>query len=267
MVKNKKIKEIQTRKNEVRLTTTDPKEMHGKYLARNLLRTWQENFCDEDTGEVVSIERNEFIIRAGEFIDGDTLAQIRFHMEAGDITEVEVSNQRRDATMCFSNHCWPWSVTAAIDGKKRRFLLYATSAHNALEIAQDYIELNFSGFFEFKQVKIFDYCIFLQDFTEKSPDGPDAAANDFYKIKVEVLADDESVMPYTFVLPTKDIDTGMVIINDWIAKKIKEEAEKQGDTETGFTTTVKSGTVIPCFRIIEKEFSDAYTIPGGDNQF
>jgi DNA-directed RNA polymerase subunit beta len=33
----------------------------GRKLAARVLRTWVEDFVDEDTGEVVSIERNEVI--------------------------------------------------------------------------------------------------------------------------------------------------------------------------------------------------------------
>ncbi|GBL36160.1 DNA-directed RNA polymerase subunit beta [Filimonas sp.] len=34
----------------------------GKRLAARVLRSWTEDFVDEDTGEVVSIERNEVIL-------------------------------------------------------------------------------------------------------------------------------------------------------------------------------------------------------------
>jgi DNA-directed RNA polymerase subunit beta len=34
----------------------------GRKLAARVLKTWVEDFVDEDTGEVVSIERNEVII-------------------------------------------------------------------------------------------------------------------------------------------------------------------------------------------------------------
>ena len=36
--------------------------MLGRKLAARVLKTWIEDFVDEDTGEVVSIERNEVII-------------------------------------------------------------------------------------------------------------------------------------------------------------------------------------------------------------
>jgi DNA-directed RNA polymerase subunit beta len=34
----------------------------GRRLAARVLRSWTEDFVDEDTGEVVSIERNEVVL-------------------------------------------------------------------------------------------------------------------------------------------------------------------------------------------------------------
>lgn len=65
------------------------------YLAKRVLKTWEESFIDEDTGETVTIERNEILFDRGTLIDQDTLAKIRFSMEADGIKEVEVSNQNR----------------------------------------------------------------------------------------------------------------------------------------------------------------------------
>ena len=45
----------------------------GRRLAARVLRTWTEDFVDEDTGEVVSIERNEVIIDRETVIDKDHL--------------------------------------------------------------------------------------------------------------------------------------------------------------------------------------------------
>ena len=38
------------------------KELVGRKLAAHIMRTWAEDFVDEDTGEVVSLERNEIIM-------------------------------------------------------------------------------------------------------------------------------------------------------------------------------------------------------------
>ncbi|MBR3444000.1 MAG: DNA-directed RNA polymerase subunit beta [Bacteroidaceae bacterium] len=47
---------------EVKATKTNLKKMLGRKLAARVLKSWLEDFVDEETGEVVSIERNEMII-------------------------------------------------------------------------------------------------------------------------------------------------------------------------------------------------------------
>lgn len=48
---------IDSRKTEIRYITDDPKKMLGKWVARRALKTWTEDFVDESSGKVVSIER------------------------------------------------------------------------------------------------------------------------------------------------------------------------------------------------------------------
>jgi DNA-directed RNA polymerase subunit beta len=47
---------------EVKVTKAGMKKLVGRRLAARVLKTWIEDFVDEDTGEVVSIERNEVIL-------------------------------------------------------------------------------------------------------------------------------------------------------------------------------------------------------------
>ena len=47
---------------EVKVNKKNMKEMIGRNLAARVLKSWNEDFVDEDTGEVVSIERNEVIM-------------------------------------------------------------------------------------------------------------------------------------------------------------------------------------------------------------
>ncbi len=53
----------------------------GKRLAARVLRTWVEDFVDEDTGEVVSIERNEIILERDIVLDASNISLI-IEMEA-----------------------------------------------------------------------------------------------------------------------------------------------------------------------------------------
>ncbi|MCC7378096.1 MAG: DNA-directed RNA polymerase subunit beta [Chitinophagaceae bacterium] len=48
----------------------------GKRLAARVLRTWVEDFVDEDTGEVVSIERNEIILERDVILDESNIELI-----------------------------------------------------------------------------------------------------------------------------------------------------------------------------------------------
>lgn len=59
---DKDILEIFDLADEVKVSKTGLKKYVGRKLAARVLRSWVEDFVDEDTGEVVSIERNEVII-------------------------------------------------------------------------------------------------------------------------------------------------------------------------------------------------------------
>ena len=48
----------------------------GKRLAARVLRTWVEDFVDEDTGEVVSIERNEIVLESDTVLDEEAVDMI-----------------------------------------------------------------------------------------------------------------------------------------------------------------------------------------------
>jgi len=59
---DKDILEIFDLADEVKVSKTGLKKILGRRLAARVLKSWVEDFVDEDTGEVVSIERNEVII-------------------------------------------------------------------------------------------------------------------------------------------------------------------------------------------------------------
>ncbi|HYX07900.1 MAG TPA: DNA-directed RNA polymerase subunit beta, partial [Bacteroidales bacterium] len=59
---DKNILEIFDLADEFKVSKTALKKVVGRKLAARVLKTWVEDFVDEDTGEVVSIERNEVVI-------------------------------------------------------------------------------------------------------------------------------------------------------------------------------------------------------------
>ncbi|MEZ4952823.1 MAG: DNA-directed RNA polymerase subunit beta [Saprospiraceae bacterium] len=48
----------------------------GRKLAARVLRSWTEDFVDEDTGEVVTIERNEILLERDVILDEDNIEQV-----------------------------------------------------------------------------------------------------------------------------------------------------------------------------------------------
>ena len=61
---------------EVEATPDVLQQNEGRKLAANVLKTWIEDFEDEDTGEVIPIERTIPIVERGEILNEDTIARI-----------------------------------------------------------------------------------------------------------------------------------------------------------------------------------------------
>ena len=283
---------IETRKTEVRYVTSDPKKMLNMYLAKHVLKTWEESFIDEDTGETVTIERNEILFDRGTLIDQDTLAKIRFSMEADGIKEVEVSNQNRLAFENENKFLYPYLAQAQIGYKKYKFLLYDTGLENVCLILRDYIELNYQSGFTLTMAKEFDSCVILTDnlkerkvddasiaylkneitmaeyvdkMDDEAEDSDEESKPDekkFYQIETKITFDEEERVQ-TFVVNTFNVDRAMMLITHYLKNK-EEECEKQAK-EKGHEfrkreihTAIESAKPIPVGRFIPKEFSMAY---------
>ncbi len=73
---DKNILEIFDLADEVKVSKTGLKKVIGRRLAARVLKTWIEDFVDEDTGEVVSIERNEVIIDRETVLENEHIERI-----------------------------------------------------------------------------------------------------------------------------------------------------------------------------------------------
>jgi len=93
--RDKDILEIFDLAEEVKVSKSGLKKVIGRKLAARVLNTWHEDFVDEDTGEVVSIERNEIVLDRDTIIDKDNIEEI---LEAGAKTILlhKENNQQAD---------------------------------------------------------------------------------------------------------------------------------------------------------------------------
>lgn len=282
---------IETRKTEIRYVTSDPKKMLNMYLAKRVLKTWEESFIDEDTGETVNIERHEILFERGMLIDQDLLAKIRFSMEADGIKEVEVSSQKRLAFENENKFLYPYIAQAQICDKKYKFLLYATGLENVCLILKDYIELNYQSGFTLTMAKEFDSCVILTDnLKERKVDdatleelkdkyllGDSVTQEDdneeskpdekkFYQIETKITFGEEGEEEeriQTFVVNTLNVDRAIMLITHYLKNK-EEECEKQAKekghefNKREIHAAIESAKPIPVRRFIPKEFSMAY---------
>jgi len=78
--RDKDILEIFDLAEEIKVSKAGLKKVLGRKLAARVLKTWFEDFVDEDTGEVVSIERNEIIFDRDTILEKEHIDEI---IEAG----------------------------------------------------------------------------------------------------------------------------------------------------------------------------------------
>lgn len=267
---------IETKHTERRFRTTDPALMQNMFTASRVLKTWKEDFIDENTGEVVPIERNEVILDRGVLIGPDKLTELQFHIQCGDVKEVEVSNQRRMAYPIERKYLRPYLAVAEAGDKKQKLLFWSQSMEQAIPLLKDYIELKYSGGFLLLSIKEFDTSIILLDTFKKlksESDGEreieegenelDDDNKKFYQIEFNAVAIDGTSTTYTAVVQTYNVDRAMMLINDWLNKnehRRYEEAKAEGREYNlrELTTTIESAKPIPVGEYIPREFSQAY---------
>jgi DNA-directed RNA polymerase subunit beta len=95
---DKSILEIFDLADELKVSKTGLKKVVGRRLAARVLKSWVEDFVDEDTGEVVSIERNEVVVDRETTIEAEHIDQIvdsgvetiLLHKESANMTDYAI---------------------------------------------------------------------------------------------------------------------------------------------------------------------------------
>lgn len=262
---------VETRKSEIRYLTKYPFEMLNRYLAENVYKKWTEDIADSDTGEVISIERQDLLFERGTFIDKKVRESIVFHQMAGDIVEVCVSNQKRLGIEEIEERLSLYKASLRIKGKRRVFLLYATSVRNADTILRDYVELSIDGRFRIMDIKEVDYHTFIADPGDGEEEDSDTAGQRrFYQITVRViLHDPEEKQPddetdCTFIVHTLSayrantlIETHLQEMQE-IRRKEAEENPRYKFLKRDITSFIEESKIMPVGCFVPKAFSEAY---------
>lgn len=259
--------QIETRHTEIRVKTADPDVLLGKYTCGRVHRSWVEDFADADTGEIVSIDRNEVLFNRGTYIDKSILSEMQFYLQSGDVKEIEVSNQCRKAYCVESGWLRLCLATVRVDDKNRRFLFYAPQLETAVEVLKDYVELNYESSFAITALKYFEASLVLTDNLTHPEDqwGEKKSDEDkkFYQIDFVVEQGGIDMYEDTAIVHTFTVDRAMMLINDFLIKREKERVERQRkeglqDDERELMARIESAKAIPVTTYIPREFSEAY---------
>lgn len=231
-METKEKKELRTRYDEIRLRTLDPEIMLGKYLVEPAKRAYKEDFVDESTGEIATVERTEIIEEAGTLVTKDVLARFQFFIQAGELKEVLVSNQNRCGARSNYNIPVPYTVTLKpFEAPAVKLLVRANSLPMAIQIAEDYGDYIIPGRYRTKSAKREDDFIIidepLKEKDEKGNEKPEPST--YYKIDALITVVDKdgkellTKSPHTILLPSADADVARKHILRQIATEYKKE--------------------------------------------
>lgn len=270
------MKEVKTRFDEVKFRTSDVTKMQGMYLAEAVVKRWKEEFLDDVTGEVTEVERTSCLFERGTKVTPDIITKILFYQQCGDITEdLLVSDQYRAGRCVPANNSGaPYLVKVELmNGKKRKFILHATSVAMAYEIIKDYGELELQDGFKILSIQETEKFVVIEDnlrTIQEVKDGVEGAELEtdmedyepkFYKIdtKCEIFKDGESDREFeaSFLVFGNDAEQGKDLIgrfmDEWLARH-----KKEGDKDETCQLTILAATVYQCNKIISKQFCKAY---------
>lgn len=258
--------------NERIITTADVTECLGMYLAEDAIKVWKEDFVDKDTGIVETINRQSILMSRGTQIVGEKEASLRFYFQTGELSEVTVTDQNRQAFCVDYNPIGLWLVTARLNGKNRKFILYARNLEQSIQICKDFIELNFEGGFEFKSAKGFTNCTTITskiaelgripdegEEAENLDGADDSKAGEFYMMRIKIT-DYIGVRSNEYLVYDSNADEARKQVEMFIAAGLNEAYEKGSikEKDTAFSMNVESATIVNCYCVVPPEFSREY---------
>lgn len=272
--------DLQTRLNQEIITTSDPRKMLGMYTAKRVLRTWTEDFIDEDTGEIVTIERNDMIMERGVLLTPEQVSELSFYLQSGDIKEVEITNQCRNGVEYLGGGFTPWMATVKVNGKNTKMLLFAQDINQALEILKDYTELETSGSFFILGIKQRSSLIYIDSqlssyaMNEKGEavvdekDDEKVVKQRFYIVDASIqnldatqdqVEDGVDVYCQTFLLKSANADSAKKQIELYMARKAKERAETGKEAIIcKYGITINAASPVGIGSVVPEDFSEAY---------
>ena len=200
--KNKKASDEKAQKRYMRVKdikvteTSDPKEMLGKYLAEQPKKTWTEEFTDDETGEVTTVERRETVFMWNGKLTKTAVSKIMFFIEMGEIQSVKVCDMAfPDLQYMPLSGLSVYTVVLHNEGMDLHYCVRAKSVEDAIQMALEYgaVYCELKGYVFVRSVKIEgisvedDSGMKWDDFYQDEEDEEDKDWKSYYRVKGELM--------------------------------------------------------------------------------
>lgn len=239
----------------------------NKYLIHPACRVWMEKAVN-DKGEIVDVEKHEYIMTAGHLIDKNDLVRLQFFIQAGELQFVEVSNQLRAAHEAGHSHMIAM-VSAVVGQKTVKLIMHALNIDMALDIARDWIELNYDKPFSLTTVKVStDYYIIeetllmLQGCEDQDALDMEFANAQYYEVEAKTKCWKKSLpedgayeSTHTFLVRTADADIAKTVIHRYI---VQSAEKREPDEEFLASVTIVEAKICSYTKVIPYDFSVPY---------
>jgi hypothetical protein len=252
----------------VTFRTSNPKEMLGKYLPDNVIKKWMEDFTDEDTGDVVSIERSEVIVNRG-YISQDVLQQIMFAIQAGDIEDVEVcEDDVNEMKLNVPKYSTVYNVELSgvcTDLTGEHFVTHAQTIPQAIRIAAEFGQM-YRGYFGMVKATrcVTVDAVIVPDDHQCIPEAerqPAEMRKDYFRVTVR--AEWVEDMKYkkldtNYIIAANDVGQAKERIARLMDIKRAEQERKGEAIDNSITRTIRKAVPFDVDCIVPREFSDMY---------
>lgn len=245
------------------ITTHDPKQMLGKYLVKPLVKKWTEDFIDEDTGQIVSVERSETLYGPCH-IDKDTLSELMFFIQSGDVKDVEVCEMNIADMQLFISHYYnPYLVELIRNAEKYTFAVQAQDIPQAIDIAAEFGQeyCGFKGWVVAKKVAPINAYIIPYNhkcIPEKEQDPLD---NHYFRVTVLSEYDDGErfrTVKHDYIILADEVGVAKERAVRFL-DIVKAERIAKGDRiESHLKQTILKAVPFPVHKIIPEEYSHLY---------
>lgn len=205
----------------------------GKYLTHEIKRQYKEDFMDADTGEVVTIDRYEFLMAKGAKITKERLAELQFIMPAYDIQEVTVTDKYANANDYISGLLHAWEVQLSTSKGRIKLLTRAQSIGKAITVAAEYVAMNFEtgGFLSISKANCTGYSV-IEDTDPIIPQTEEEQKQkNYYRVTIIVITyiperEKYEHEPYEIIVKANDVGQAKDRVGLWANKAFEKTLEQ-----------------------------------------